>query len=111
PTSSCHLFWTTSRCLSHILYNNQKVEIQSDLKKKLITRLQPDTYYSFVLMSYGNGAGDLQQQVSVRTAPNLLSVKPTRYQPSVDEAWVTIVMPEVPVEAHVRSVLFLWKTC
>ncbi|XP_016521995.1 receptor-type tyrosine-protein phosphatase F-like isoform X2 [Poecilia formosa] len=85
-----------------ILYNNQKVEIQSDLKKKLITRLQPDTYYSFVLMSYGNGAGDLQQQVSVRTAPNLLSVKPTRYQPSVDEAWVTIVMPEVPVEAHVR---------
>ncbi|XP_023184851.1 receptor-type tyrosine-protein phosphatase F-like [Xiphophorus maculatus] len=85
-----------------ILYNNQKVEIQGDLKKKLITQLQPDTYYSFVLKSYGNGAGDLQQQVSVRTAPDLLSVKPTRYQPTVDEDRVTIVMPEVPAEAHVR---------
>uniref|UniRef100_A0A3B5QYJ1 Receptor-type tyrosine-protein phosphatase F n=1 Tax=Xiphophorus maculatus TaxID=8083 RepID=A0A3B5QYJ1_XIPMA len=84
-----------------ILYNNQKVEIQGDLKKKLITQLQPDTYYSFVLKSYGNGAGDLQQQVSVRTAPDLLSVKPTRYQPTVDEDRVTIVMPEVPAETLV----------
>ncbi|KAM4739996.1 protein tyrosine phosphatase receptor type Fa, partial [Anableps anableps] len=85
-----------------ILYNNQNVEVQGDLKKKLITQLQPDTDYSFMLMSHGNGAGGLQQQVSVRTAPDLLSVKPTQYQPSVDEDRVAIILPEVPTEAHVR---------
>uniref|UniRef100_A0A672MBG1 Receptor-type tyrosine-protein phosphatase F n=1 Tax=Sinocyclocheilus grahami TaxID=75366 RepID=A0A672MBG1_SINGR len=54
-----------------ILYNQQSVEVQGDLKRKLITRLQPDTDYSFVLMSRGNSAGGLQQQVSIRTAPDL----------------------------------------
>ncbi|KAG7259857.1 hypothetical protein CRUP_016163 [Coryphaenoides rupestris] len=32
---------------------------------------KPDTDYSFVLMSRGNSAGGLQQQVSIRTSPDL----------------------------------------
>ncbi|KAM4575308.1 protein tyrosine phosphatase receptor type Fa isoform 1-T1 [Fundulus diaphanus] len=85
-----------------LLYNHQNVEVQAHLKRKLITKLQPDTDYSFMLMSHGNGAGGLQQQLSIRTAPDLLLMKPTQYQATVDEDKVTIILPEVPAEAHVK---------
>uniref|UniRef100_A0A3Q3DKD2 Fibronectin type-III domain-containing protein n=1 Tax=Hippocampus comes TaxID=109280 RepID=A0A3Q3DKD2_HIPCM len=60
-----------------ILYNQQSVEVRGEHKRKLITQLTPDTEYSFVLMSRGNSAGGLQQQVSIRTAPDLLLNKPS----------------------------------
>ncbi|KAM9357594.1 protein tyrosine phosphatase receptor type Fa [Symphorus nematophorus] len=86
-----------------ILYNQQSVEVQGNLKRKLITQLQPDTDYSFVLMSRGNSAGGLQQQVSIRTAPDLLKMKPTRYQHDVEEGGrVTLNLPRVPAGAPVR---------
>ncbi|XP_044056647.1 protein tyrosine phosphatase receptor type Fa isoform X5 [Siniperca chuatsi] len=86
-----------------ILYNQQSVEVQGNLKRKLITQLQPDTDYSFVLMSRGNSAGGLQQQVSIRTAPDLLKMKPARYQHDVEEGGkVTISLPRVPAGAPVR---------
>ncbi|XP_062279799.1 protein tyrosine phosphatase receptor type Fa isoform X3 [Scomber scombrus] len=86
-----------------ILYNQQSVEVQGDLKRKLITQLQPDTDYSFVLMSRGNSAGGLQQQVSIRTAPDLLKIKPAQYQHDVEEGGkVTISLPRVPAGAPVR---------
>lgn len=82
------------------------MEVQGNLKRKLITQLQPDTDYSFVLMSRGNSAGGLQQQVSIRTAPDLLTVKPARYHIDVEEGGkVTISLPKVPDAAAVRSVL------
>uniref|UniRef100_A0A8C6PLD9 Receptor-type tyrosine-protein phosphatase F n=1 Tax=Nothobranchius furzeri TaxID=105023 RepID=A0A8C6PLD9_NOTFU len=87
-----------------ILYNHQSVEVQGHLMRKLITQLQPDTDYSFILMSRGNGAGGLQQQVSIRTAPDLLIVKPTRYQLSEEEDRVMILLPQVPAEARVSQV-------
>lgn len=85
------------------------MEVQGHLKKKLITQLQPDTDYSFTLMSQGNGAGGLQQQVSIRTTPDLLTSKPSPYQlnEEEEEGKVTIILPEVPPEAHVRYVLFV----
>ncbi|KAM7410688.1 hypothetical protein PAMA_001904 [Pampus argenteus] len=86
-----------------ILYNQQSVEVQGNLKRKLITQLQPDTDYSFVLMSRGNSAGGLQQQVSIRTAPDLLKVKPAQYQHDVEEGGkVTISLPRIPAGASVR---------
>ncbi|XP_031733677.1 protein tyrosine phosphatase receptor type Fa isoform X9 [Anarrhichthys ocellatus] len=86
-----------------ILYNQQSVEVQGDLKRKLITQLQPDTDYSFVLMSRGNSAGGLQQQVSIRTAPDLLKMKPARYPHDVEEGGkVTISLSRLPAEAPVR---------
>ncbi|XP_040895699.1 protein tyrosine phosphatase receptor type Fa isoform X3 [Toxotes jaculatrix] len=86
-----------------ILYNQQSVEVQGNLKRKLITQLQPDTDYSFVLMSRGNSAGGLQQQVSIRTAPDLLKMKPARYQQEVEEGGkMTITLPRVPAGAPVR---------
>ncbi|XP_034093303.1 protein tyrosine phosphatase receptor type Fa isoform X5 [Gymnodraco acuticeps] len=86
-----------------ILYNQQSVEVLGDLKRKLITQLQPDTDYSFVLMSRGNSAGGLQQQVSIRTAPDLPQIKPALYQEDVEEGGrVTISLSTGPVEVSVR---------
>ncbi|XP_063747152.1 protein tyrosine phosphatase receptor type Fa isoform X3 [Eleginops maclovinus] len=86
-----------------ILYNQQSVEVQGDLKRKLITELQPDTDYSFVLMSRGNSAGGLQQQVSIRTAPDLPQMKPVLYQQDVEEGGkVTISLSTGPAEVSVR---------
>nr|XP_029132824.1 receptor-type tyrosine-protein phosphatase F-like isoform X2 [Labrus bergylta] len=86
-----------------ILYNQQSVEVQGNVKKKLITQLQPSTDYSFVLMGRGTSAGGLQQQVSIRTAPDLLKVKPVQHQQDVEEAGrVTISLPRSPAGAPVR---------
>uniref|UniRef100_A0A8C1JSC3 Receptor-type tyrosine-protein phosphatase F n=1 Tax=Cyprinus carpio TaxID=7962 RepID=A0A8C1JSC3_CYPCA len=86
-----------------ILYNQQSVEVQGDLKRKLITRLQPDTDYSFVLMSRGNSAGGLQQQVSIRTAPDLFTTKPALHKQDPDEGGrLTITLPKVHNSALVR---------
>ncbi|XP_064791837.1 protein tyrosine phosphatase receptor type Fa isoform X3 [Oncorhynchus masou masou] len=94
-----------------ILYNQQSVEVQGNLKRKLITRLQPDTDYSFVLMSRGNSAGGLQQQVSIRTAPDLLKTKPIQYQHHPEEGGkLTITLPRVPTTTPIRSVVSLTIT-
>uniref|UniRef100_A0A8C7N5D0 Receptor-type tyrosine-protein phosphatase F n=1 Tax=Oncorhynchus kisutch TaxID=8019 RepID=A0A8C7N5D0_ONCKI len=86
-----------------ILYNQQSVEVQGNLKRKLITRLQPDTDYSFVLMSRGNTAGGLQQQVSIRTAPDLLKTKPVLYSTQHNqEGKLTIDLPKVQPTSQVR---------
>lgn len=56
-------------------------------------------------MSRGNSAGGLQQQVSIRTAPDLLKMKPAQYQQDVEEGGkVTLSLPRVPPGAPVRSV-------
>nr|XP_020446894.1 receptor-type tyrosine-protein phosphatase F isoform X5 [Monopterus albus] len=83
-----------------ILYNQQSVEVQGNLKRKLITQLQPDTDYSFVLTSRGNIAGGLQQQVSIRTAPDLIQTKPSTQQ--VQDGKMTIKLPKVHTTARVR---------
>ncbi|XP_067310152.1 receptor-type tyrosine-protein phosphatase F isoform X8 [Pseudorasbora parva] len=86
-----------------ILYNQQSVEVQGNLKRKLITRLQPDTDYSFVLMSRGNNAGGLQQQVSIRTAPDLFKSKPALYTAGeTSNGKLSINLPKVPTTAPVR---------
>ncbi|XP_061538925.1 protein tyrosine phosphatase receptor type Fa isoform X1 [Phycodurus eques] len=86
-----------------ILYNQQSVEVRGERKRMLITQLSPDTDYSFVLMSRGNSAGGLQQQVSVRTPPDLLPNKPSEYPQDVEEGGkVTLRLPRVPPEAPVR---------
>uniref|UniRef100_A0A7N8XCB9 Receptor-type tyrosine-protein phosphatase F n=1 Tax=Mastacembelus armatus TaxID=205130 RepID=A0A7N8XCB9_9TELE len=83
-----------------ILYNQQSVEVQGNLKRKLITQLQPDTDYSFVLTSRGNIAGGLQQQVSIRTAPDLIKTKPSTHQAQGGK--MTIKLPKVQTTTHVR---------
>uniref|UniRef100_A0A4W4ELS5 Receptor-type tyrosine-protein phosphatase F n=1 Tax=Electrophorus electricus TaxID=8005 RepID=A0A4W4ELS5_ELEEL len=85
-----------------ILYNQQSVEVQGVLKRRLITHLRPDTDYSFVLMVRGNSAGGLQQQVSIRTAPDLLTSAPTHNAHPEEGGKVTISLPRVPASVHAR---------
>ncbi|KAJ3595036.1 hypothetical protein NHX12_004341, partial [Muraenolepis orangiensis] len=85
-----------------ILYNQQSVEVQGNLKRRLITRLQPDTDYSFVLMSRGNSAGGLQQQVSIRTSPDLFKSKAVLFsQQQAQGGRLTIDLPRVQTTAQV----------
>lgn len=71
-------------------------------KRKLITQLQPDTDYSFVLTSRGNIAGGLQQQLSIRTAPDLINTKPITHQAQGGKT--TINLPKVQTTTRVRFV-------
>ncbi|XP_058274564.1 receptor-type tyrosine-protein phosphatase F isoform X1 [Hemibagrus wyckioides] len=91
-----------SQGLFKILYNQQSVEVQSYVRRKQITGLKPDTNYSFVLMSRGNSAGGLQQQVSIRTAPDLLKTKPVVFKIDENNAGkITINLPKVPTTAAI----------
>jgi len=85
------------------------VEVQAHLRKKLIRGLLPETDYSFVLMSRGNSAGGLQQQVSIRTAPDMLDTKPLHLQQNPEEAGkLTFRLPRAPADTtSVRSLLLL----
>ncbi|XP_027877354.1 receptor-type tyrosine-protein phosphatase F isoform X14 [Xiphophorus couchianus] len=83
-----------------ILYNQQSVEVEGNQKRKLITHLQPDTDYSFVLTSRGIIAGGLQQQVSIRTAPDLIKAKPVSQTPQ--DGKMTINLPKVQMTTRVR---------
>uniref|UniRef100_A0A1A8VBL5 Receptor-type tyrosine-protein phosphatase F n=1 Tax=Nothobranchius furzeri TaxID=105023 RepID=A0A1A8VBL5_NOTFU len=88
-----------SQTLFKILYNQQSVEVDGSQKRKLITQLQPDTNYSFVLTSRGNIAGGLQQQVSIRTAPDLIKTKPGT---QAHGGKLTITLPTVQTTSRVR---------
>ncbi|XP_014872355.1 receptor-type tyrosine-protein phosphatase F isoform X13 [Poecilia latipinna] len=83
-----------------ILYNQQSVEVKGNQKRKLITHLQPDTDYSFVLTSRGIIAGGLQQQVSIRTAPDLIKATPVSQTPH--DGKMVISLPKVQTTTRVR---------
>ncbi|XP_072918911.1 receptor-type tyrosine-protein phosphatase F-like isoform X6 [Hemitrygon akajei] len=85
-----------------ILYNGQSVEVDGQSMRKLITKLQPDTEYSFVLTNRGNSAGGLQQVVSIRTAPNLLKTKPIVYTKNIQDGKLPINLPKVQTTAIVK---------
>ncbi|XP_032884716.1 receptor-type tyrosine-protein phosphatase F isoform X8 [Amblyraja radiata] len=85
-----------------ILYNGQSVEVDGQSMRKLITKLQPDTEYSFVLTNRGNSAGGLQQVVSIRTAPNLLKTKPIVYSKNIQDGKLPINLPKVQTTTIVK---------
>ncbi|XP_045147751.1 receptor-type tyrosine-protein phosphatase F [Echinops telfairi] len=85
-----------------ILYNGQSVEVDGHLMRKLIADLQPNTEYSFVLMSRGSSAGGLQHLVSIRTAPDLLPHKPQPASAYIEDGRFTLSMPLVQDPSLVR---------
>ncbi|XP_074122277.1 receptor-type tyrosine-protein phosphatase F isoform X8 [Sminthopsis crassicaudata] len=85
-----------------ILYNGQSVEVDGHSMKKLIRDLQPNTEYSFVLMSRGSSAGGLQHLVSIRTAPDLLLQKPLPMTKYMEDGRFTLTLPRVETKSAVR---------
>ncbi|XP_074077738.1 receptor-type tyrosine-protein phosphatase F isoform X5 [Macrotis lagotis] len=85
-----------------ILYNGQSVEVDGHSMKKLIRDLQPNTEYSFVLMSRGSSAGGLQHLVSIRTAPELLMQKPLPVAKYMEDGRFTLSLPRVETKSAIR---------
>ncbi|KAG9480693.1 hypothetical protein GDO78_012253 [Eleutherodactylus coqui] len=86
-----------------IQYNMQTVEVDGRTTKKLISNLKPKTYYNFILTSRGNTMSGLQQNVAVRTAPNMLGIKPLINWKTDSEGRITVTLPNVGTTEAVRS--------
>ncbi|KAJ8382903.1 hypothetical protein SKAU_G00036810 [Synaphobranchus kaupii] len=87
-----------------ILYDNgQSVEVDGKLTQKLITNLQPQTQYSFLLTNRGNSAGGLQHRVSTMTAPDILRTKPYLIGKTKSDGMVTVELPSVQTTEKVQG--------
>ncbi|CAL8241873.1 unnamed protein product [Merluccius merluccius] len=87
-----------------ILYDNgQSVEVDGKITQKLITGLQPETQYSFLLTNRGNSAGGLQHRVSTVTAPDILRTKPYLIGKTNSDGMVTVQLPTVLTTEKVRG--------
>uniref|UniRef100_A0A673AGZ3 Receptor-type tyrosine-protein phosphatase delta n=1 Tax=Sphaeramia orbicularis TaxID=375764 RepID=A0A673AGZ3_9TELE len=74
-----------------ILYGKgQSVEVDGKQTQKLITGLEPDTQYSFLLTNRANSAGGLQHRVTATTAPDILKTKPTVVGKTNADGMVTV---------------------
>ncbi|XP_068583707.1 receptor-type tyrosine-protein phosphatase delta-like isoform X9 [Cebidichthys violaceus] len=87
-----------------ILYGKgQSVEVDGKQTQKLITGLEPDTQYSFLLTNRANSAGGLQHRVTAITAPDILKTKPTVVGKTNADGMVTVQLPTVQTTAKVRG--------
>ncbi|XP_051928353.1 receptor-type tyrosine-protein phosphatase S-like isoform X18 [Hippocampus zosterae] len=87
-----------------ILYDDgQSVEVDGKLTQKLITGLQPETQYSFLLTNRGNSAGGLQHRVATMTAPDILRTKPYPIGKTNTDGMVTVELPSVQTSEKVRA--------
>nr|XP_023685338.1 receptor-type tyrosine-protein phosphatase delta-like isoform X28 [Paramormyrops kingsleyae] len=87
-----------------ILYDNgQSVEVDGKLTQKLITNLQPDTQYSFLLTNRGNSAGGLQHRVTAMTAPDVLRTKPYLIGKTNSDGMLTVELPAVETTEKVKG--------
>ncbi|KAJ8262302.1 hypothetical protein GJAV_G00164920 [Gymnothorax javanicus] len=87
-----------------ILYDNgQSVEVDGKQTQKLITNLQPQTQYSFLLTNRGNSAGGLQHRVSAVTAPDVLRTKPYLIGKTQSDGMVTVELPPVQTTEKVKG--------
>ncbi|XP_077428203.1 receptor-type tyrosine-protein phosphatase delta-like isoform X14 [Vanacampus margaritifer] len=87
-----------------ILYGKgQSVEVDGKQTQKLITGLQPDTLYSFLLTNRANSAGGLQHRVTATTAPDILKSKPVVLGKTNADGMVTVQLPSVQTAAKVKG--------
>lgn len=100
-----HSWWHEPTQPMQILYDNgQSVEVDGKLTQKLITGLQPETQYSFLLTNRGNSAGGLQHRVSTMTAPDILRTKPYLMSKTNSDGMVIVELPAVQTSERVRWV-------
>ncbi|XP_075065716.1 receptor-type tyrosine-protein phosphatase delta isoform X24 [Mixophyes fleayi] len=80
-----------------ILYDDGKksAEVDGRATQTLITKLKPETSYSFVLTNRGNSAGGLQHRVAAITAPDVLRTKPIFIGKTNSDGMITVELPEV----------------
>ncbi|XP_032992856.1 receptor-type tyrosine-protein phosphatase S isoform X9 [Lacerta agilis] len=98
-----------------IQHEGKEIEVDGRATKKLITNLRPHMSYKFILKGPKGTLGNLQQQVEVSTAANLLSRKPeVTYRHDMDGS-IVVNLPEVkgsdsPAQAYYIVVVPLKKS-
>ncbi|KAA8594892.1 hypothetical protein FQN60_012027, partial [Etheostoma spectabile] len=93
-----------------ILYGKgQSVEVDGKQTQKLITGLEADTQYSFLLTNRANSAGGLQHRVTATTAPDILKTKPTVVGKTNADGMVTVQLPTVQTTAKVSASTERWR--
>ncbi len=96
--------------LSQISYGDgASVEVDGRLGQKLVTKLKPQSLYTFMLTSKADSTGGLQHRTDAMTAPNLLTKKPQLLDKTSSQSIATLQLPTVQGQANVRSGIHQWK--
>ncbi|CAM4497200.1 unnamed protein product [Leuciscus chuanchicus] len=83
--------------------DGESVEVDGRLGQKLVTKLKPQTLYTFLLTSKADGTGGLQHRADAMTAPNLLTKKPQLLDKTSSQSIATLQLPAVQGQANVRG--------
>ncbi|KAK2908728.1 hypothetical protein Q8A67_004565 [Cirrhinus molitorella] len=83
--------------------DSESVEVDGRLGQKLVTKLKPQSLYTFLLTSKADGAGGLQHRADAMTAPNLLTRKPQLLDKTSSQSIATLQLPTVQGQANVRG--------
>ncbi|KAK9980785.1 hypothetical protein ABG768_000372 [Culter alburnus] len=107
--SSVMLTWesrTTSNKAQSLIISygdGESVEVDGRLGQKLVTKLKPQSLYTFLLTSKADGTGGLQHRADAMTAPNLLTRKPQLLDKTNSQSIATLQLPAVQGQANVRG--------
>ncbi|XP_016425974.1 protein tyrosine phosphatase receptor type Db isoform X8 [Sinocyclocheilus rhinocerous] len=107
--SSVLLTWesrTTSNKAHSLIISygdGESVEVDGRLGQKLVTKLKPQSLYTFMLTSKADGTGGLQHRADAMTAPNLLTRKPQVLDKTSSQSIATLQLPTVQGQANVRG--------
>ncbi|XP_051745763.1 LOW QUALITY PROTEIN: protein tyrosine phosphatase receptor type Db [Ctenopharyngodon idella] len=107
--SSVMLTWesrTTSNKAQSLIISygdGESVEVDGRLGQKLVTKLKPQSLYTFLLTSKADGTGGLQHRADAMTAPNLLTRKPQLLDKTSSQSIATLQLPAVQGQANVRG--------
>uniref|UniRef100_A0A8C1TNH4 protein-tyrosine-phosphatase n=1 Tax=Cyprinus carpio TaxID=7962 RepID=A0A8C1TNH4_CYPCA len=83
--------------------DGESVEVDGRLGQKLVTKLKPQSLYTFLLTSKADGTGGLQHRADAMTAPNLLTRKPQLLDKTSSQSIATLQLPTVQGQANVRG--------
>uniref|UniRef100_A0A8C2HE63 protein-tyrosine-phosphatase n=1 Tax=Cyprinus carpio TaxID=7962 RepID=A0A8C2HE63_CYPCA len=102
--SSVLLSWESRTSSNKISYGDgESVEVDGRLGQKLVTKLKPQSLYTFLLTSKADGTGGLQHRADAMTAPNLLTRKPQLLDKTSSQSIATLQLPTVQGQANVRG--------
>ncbi|XP_076846774.1 protein tyrosine phosphatase receptor type Db isoform X4 [Brachyhypopomus gauderio] len=83
--------------------DGQSVEVDGRLGQQLVTKLKPQSLYSFLLTSKADGTGGLQHHAEAMTAPDLLPTKPQLLEKPSSQSTATLQLSGVQGQANVRG--------
>ncbi|XP_072525934.1 protein tyrosine phosphatase receptor type Db isoform X2 [Salminus brasiliensis] len=83
--------------------DGQTVEVDGRLGQKLVTKLKPQSLYTFLLTNKADGTGGLQHRAEAMTAPNLLPSKPQLLEKTSGQSTAMLQLPTVQGQVNVRG--------